>query len=126
MVTGGLSTSASPAVSPQANGSAAPVYIAEAHWADGEDGPTLVVVPSDAAREARGSSTAGEAGWLQLESLVDGLAEHPAKDRLRHQYICHQQFASIAEPDKATWELEVERPDVGYPATVAARCNPVQ
>jgi hypothetical protein len=109
---------------PEPTSSVPPDYIAQAHWAETEDGPTLIVTPTDAARAAIGSWTAGEFGWIQLEALVAGLAEHPARDSLRHQFICHQQFATIENPDKPTWDLEANRPDVGYLATVEAHCNP--
>jgi hypothetical protein len=101
-----------------------PLYVEEAHWAQTEEGPTLVVTPTDAARQAAGSHSAGVDGWEQLLDTVPGLAEHPARERLRLQFICHQQFATIAEPDKATWDLEADRPDVDYAATVTAHCNP--
>jgi hypothetical protein len=104
--------------------SAPPNYIAAAHWEETDEGPTLVVTPTAAARAAVGSFAAGAAGWSQLEAVVPGLADHPRRTRLRDQHICHQQFATIEEPDKATWDLEADRPDVGYPATVQAKCNP--
>jgi hypothetical protein len=85
-----------------------------------------VVSPTDAARQAVGSYAAGDEGWRQLEALLPDLAEHESRDRLRHQYICHQQFATVKEPDKPTWDLELDRPDVGYAETVKARCNPVE
>jgi hypothetical protein len=107
-----------PATRPQ------PAYIAEAHWEETEEGPTLVVTPTDEARAAKGSWLAGSAGWDQPEAAVDGLAQHPGRVHLRHQYICHQQFATIEAPDKPTWDLEADRPDVGYAATVEAKCNP--
>jgi hypothetical protein len=39
---------------------------------------------------------------------------------LYNQLRCHTVFA----PDKATWDLESFRPNVGYEQTVAAYCNP--
>lgn len=39
---------------------------------------------------------------------------------MRDQYMCHRNFAK----DKVPWNLEPDRPDVGYARTVAARCNP--
>lgn len=40
---------------------------------------------------------------------------------LRDQYYCH--FDTIGS-QKATWNLEPERANVGYPATLLAACNP--
>ena len=53
------------------------------------------------------------AEWLQrgINTNIGGL---------RDQYICHQQFAFF----KDRWNLDEWRPDVSYPATVAAGCNP--
>jgi hypothetical protein len=65
-------------------------------------------------------------GWEQLISAYPDPRLDQAQTRLRHQYICHQQFATIKEPDKPTWDLEMDRPDVGYAATVRASCNPDQ
>jgi hypothetical protein len=101
-----------------------PNYVETAEWVDTEEGPTLVVTPTAAARAAQGSYQAGMDGWDQLEALMPDLAANPARGRLRYQYICHQQFATVKEPDKPTWDLELDRPDVDYAATVQASCNP--
>jgi hypothetical protein len=63
-------------------------------------------------------------GWAQLEARYPDPRLTEGRERLRDQYICHQQFATFAEPDKPSWELELNRPDVGYLATVKALCNP--
>jgi hypothetical protein len=101
-----------------------PEYIAEAHWEETDEGPALVVTPTEAARAAAGSYQAGDDGWKQLVARYPDPRLEEAASRLRYQYICHQQFATIEEPDKPTWDLELNRPDAGYPETVAARCNP--
>lgn len=113
-----------PASAAQPTPSAPPDYIIEAHWEDAAEGPTLVVTPSEAARAAVGSFQAGVDGWDQLVSRYPDPRLDEAASRMRYQYICHQQFATIDEPDKPTWDLELDRPDVGYTETVAARCNP--
>ncbi len=39
---------------------------------------------------------------------------------MRDQFMCHRNFA----PKKVPWNLEPNRPDVGYAQTVTAGCNP--
>jgi hypothetical protein len=39
---------------------------------------------------------------------------------MHDQLVCH----GIGAPDKATWNLEPWRPDVGLLAVLAAGCNP--
>jgi hypothetical protein len=114
-----------PVVPPvDASPSEPPDYIVEAHWEETAEGPTLVVTPTEAARAAAGSYEAGREGWEQLVSRFPDPRLDEAAARLRDQYICHQQFATIDEPDKPTWDLELNRPDVGYLETAKALCNP--
>ncbi|WP_216093378.1 DUF2599 domain-containing protein [Cellulosimicrobium cellulans] len=81
---------------------------------DREGGLSLAV---DATPWAR---TAGVAGsdvlWAQL------VAAEPDADApgMRDQLVCH----ALGAPDKATWNLEPWRPDVGLVAVLAAHCNP--
>jgi len=70
-------------------------------------------------------TAAGRASAILLE--VDALwtelvAKAPTADTpsMRNQLVCHAEFAAA----KDAWYLEPGRPDVGYPATVAAACNP--
>lgn len=88
--------------------------VAATAWGDREGGPSLAVAPTDWAR------TAGAAG----EDLVrtELVAADPQADTatMRDQLTCH----AVGAPDKATWNLEPWRPDVGLAAVLAARCNP--
>jgi hypothetical protein len=83
-------------------------------WGEREGGRSLAVDPTAWAR------TAGQAGqelvWAQL------VAAEPEVDTptMHDQLACH----ALGAPDKATWNLEPWRPDVGLLATMAARCNP--
>jgi hypothetical protein len=54
------------------------------------------------------------------------LAASPDADTagMRAQFICHWQFAEIAEPGKTSWNLEPWRPVVDESQMVASRCNP--
>jgi hypothetical protein len=70
------------------------------------------------------------ADWLRLApdaNAVDQLwaeliAAEPdaASPGMYNQLACH----ALGAPDKATWNLEPWRPDVGFLATVTAACNP--
>ncbi|GED10782.1 hypothetical protein CCE02nite_27810 [Cellulosimicrobium cellulans] len=83
-------------------------------WGEREGGRSLAVDPTAWARAA------GQAGqelvWAQL------VAAEPEIDTptMHDQLACH----ALGAPDKATWNLEPWRPDVGLLATMAARCNP--
>ncbi|MCL1870801.1 MAG: DUF2599 domain-containing protein [Promicromonosporaceae bacterium] len=88
--------------------------VVSATWGNREGGRSLAVDPTPWAR------TAGAAGvalvWAELT------AAHPDADTpgMHDQLVCH----SVGAPDKATWNLEPWRPDVGLVAVLAARCNP--
>ncbi len=82
-------------------------------WGEREGGRSLAV---DATAWAR---VAGQAGqdlvWAQVVA-VEPEADTPT---MHDQLVCH----AVGAPDKATWNLEPWRPDVGLLATMAARCN---
>jgi hypothetical protein len=87
--------------------------ITSADWGDREGGRSLAVVPTAWARAA---GVAGrEKGWSDLVALVPD-ADSPT---MRDQFVCH----AIGAPDKASWNLEPWRPDVGLLGTLAAQCN---
>ncbi|AAT90068.1 conserved hypothetical protein [Leifsonia xyli subsp. xyli str. CTCB07] len=41
-----------------------------------------------------------------------------------YQFICHWDIVRYRAPNKVSWNLDKNRPNVGYAATVAAQCNP--
>jgi hypothetical protein len=85
-----------------------------ASWGENEGGRSLAVDPTDWARHA------GEAG-LELIRTQLVAAEPDADTRtMEHQLVCH----AVGAPDKATWNLEPWRPDVGLILTATAHCNP--
>ena len=43
---------------------------------------------------------------------------------MRAQFICHWQFAEIAQPGKTSWNLEPWRPVVDDAEMLASGCNP--
>ncbi|MFD6175390.1 MULTISPECIES: DUF2599 domain-containing protein [unclassified Isoptericola] len=88
--------------------------VRSADWGDREGGRSLAV---DATAWARDAGQAGvDLVWAEL------VADDPEVDTstMHDQLECH----AIGAPDKATWNLEPWRPDVGLVATMAARCNP--
>ncbi|WP_265520238.1 DUF2599 domain-containing protein [Oerskovia flava] len=92
--------------------------VVSAEWrdgqAEGEGGRSLAVDPTS---WARGAGDAGiDAIWSRLVALEPEADSSTMADQLR----CH----ALGAPDKATWNLEPWRPDVGLVAVLAARCNP--
>ncbi|NNH05867.1 DUF2599 domain-containing protein [Cellulomonas fimi] len=83
-------------------------------WGDREGGESLAVTPTAWARAS--GAAAERLTWTQLVAL-EPRADSPT---MRDQLSCHQ----LGAPDKATWNLEPWRPDVGWLSVVAARCNP--
>jgi len=83
-------------------------------WGNREGGRSLAVTPTDWARV--GSLAASELTWSQL------IADEPDADSptMHEQLSCHE----LGAPDKATWNLEPWRPEVGALAMISARCNP--
>lgn len=43
---------------------------------------------------------------------------------MRAQFDCHWVFARLVDPNKASWNLEPNRPVVGVAEMIATRCNP--
>ena len=88
--------------------------VAGTDWGEREGGRSLAVTPTDWTRAA------GQAGidlaWSELVA-ADPEVDTPT---MHDQLECH----AIGAPDKATWNLEPWRPDVGLLAVMAARCNP--
>lgn len=88
--------------------------VAGADWGEREGGRSLAVTPT---AWARGAGRAGaDVAWSEL-TAGDPEVDSPT---MRDQLECH----ALGAPDKATWNLEPWRPDVGLLATLAARCNP--
>ncbi|MBF6427807.1 DUF2599 domain-containing protein [Nocardia cyriacigeorgica] len=88
-------------------------------WTENIDGLRLLVHPTPAGRKTTFPGSE-ERAWQEV------LARSPeaGSPGMRDQFICHWDWARIVAPDKPSWNLEPWRPDVGYLATVEARCNP--
>jgi hypothetical protein len=98
--------------------------IEKVEWVQGHKGWVLKVTPTQYARDQGGSFDTGEADWRELEANYPSSMLTDNAESLKNQLICHQQFATVAQPDKPTWDLEAWRPPFSYLDTVAAQCNP--
>ncbi|WNB85417.1 DUF2599 domain-containing protein [Cellulomonas sp. ATA003] len=90
------------------------VAVVSTDWGEREGGRSIAVEPSEWARDA---GQAGEvAVWAELVEL-DPEVDTPV---MHDQLVCH----AVGAPDKATWNLEPWRPDVGLLRIMLAGCNP--
>lgn len=104
----------------------APSFVDHTEWAflDGSPRlPSLRVYPTAVGRAAARESAAethGEQAWLEV------LAHTPDADTpgMREQFLCHWQFAELAQPGKVSWNLEPWRPVVDTATMADAGCNP--
>lgn len=83
-------------------------------WGDREGGRSLAVTPSAWAR------TGGLAADELVPDQVVAAEPEAGSATMLAQLACHQ----LGAPDKATWNLEPWRPDVGPVDMIVARCNP--
>lgn len=105
----------------------APPYVDRTEWAYW-GGPSsglssLRVYPTWAGRAASRQSGTGSA---VDEAWAEVLARSPNADTpgMRAQFVCHWQFAEIAQPGKTSWNLEPWRPVVDDNEMIASHCNP--
>lgn len=89
--------------------------IDRATWGENEGGRSLAVDPSDWVRHA------GEAGLALVRAQLVAAEPEADSTTMDDQLVCH----AVGAPDKATWNLEPWRPDVGLILTATAHCNPV-
>lgn len=85
-----------------------------ATWGENEGGRSLAVDPTSWARHA------GEAGLELIRTQLVASEPDAGSRTMEHQLVCH----AVGAPDKATWNLEPWRPDVGLILTATAQCNP--
>lgn len=101
----------------------APPYIDHTQWAHWQGRPSLRVFPSQAGRTASripATTAPADEAWGEV------LALSPDADTagMRAQFLCHWQFAELAQPGKVSWNLEPWRPVVDDTEMVASGCNP--
>lgn len=99
-----------------------PPFIDHTEWAQWRGLSSLRVFPTPSGRLAARSANAA----LADEAWAEVLALSPDADTpgMRAQFVCHWQFAELAEPGKTSWNLEPWRPVVDDAEMVASGCNP--
>ena len=89
----------------------APPFVDHVEWAQ----MGRPVQPAGLSRRTR-AAAAGQPGTAAQadEAWAEVLALSPDADipGMREQFICHWQFAELAEPGKTSWNLEPWRPEV--------------
>jgi hypothetical protein len=100
-----------------------PAYVDHVVWAKWGDLSSLRVYPTAAAREASklaGTVAQADQAWSEV------LAAAPDADipGMREQFVCHWQYAELAQPGKTSWNLEPWRPEVDATTMLATGCNP--
>jgi uncharacterized protein DUF2599 len=125
-----VALSAAPAAADPGTGEATPTtpsysppFVDRTEWTQWRGLASLRVFPTPsgrAAARAPGTSAAAYEAWAEV------LALSPDVDTagMRAQFICHWQFAEIAQPGKTSWNLEPWRPVVDDTEMVASGCNP--
>ncbi|WP_322858632.1 DUF2599 domain-containing protein [Mycobacterium europaeum] len=100
-----------------------PPFVDHTQWAQWHGLASLRVYPTPSGRLA---STQPANAALADEAWGEVLALSPNADTpgMRAQFICHWQFAELAEPGKVSWNLEPWRPVVDDAEMVASGCNP--
>ena len=117
---------AAPAVAdPDAGASSttpSPPFVDHTQWVQWGRLTSLRVYPTPAGRlsSRQAGPNAADEAWAEV------LALSPDADTagMRAQFVCHWQFAEIAQPGKTSWNLEPWRPEVSDTAMFAAGCNP--
>lgn len=101
----------------------APPLIDHTQWVRWHGLPSLRVFPTPSGRTAAGLPGSGASA---TEAWAEVLALSPDADTpgMRAQFVCHWEFAELARPGKASWNLEPWRPVVDDAGMVAAECNP--
>ena len=100
-----------------------PPFVERAEWVHWGDLSSLRVYPTSSARNVSvqvGTAAQADEAWVEVLTL----APDAAIPGMREQFLCHWNFAEMAEPGKTSWNLEPWRPEVDETQMVSARCNP--
>ena len=111
-----------PAATAYADPAAAPPFIDHTQWAQWHGLASLRVFPTPSARtvSTQGGTVPANEAWAEVLALSPD-ADTPG---MRAQFICHWEFAELAQPGKTSWDLEPWRPVVDDQTMVASGCNP--
>ncbi|MGO9155732.1 DUF2599 domain-containing protein [Mycobacterium sp.] len=103
-----------------------PPFVDHTEWKHWGRLTSLRVYPTPLARVAARQPGTSVSGAASDEAWAEVLARSPDADTpgMRAQFICHWQFAEIAQPGKTSWNLEPWRPVVDDAEMVASGCNP--
>jgi Protein of unknown function (DUF2599) len=103
-----------------------PPFVDHTEWTHWGRSTSLRVYPTPSARVAARQPGTSVSGAAADEAWAEVLALSPDADTpgMRAQFICHWQFAEIAQPGKTSWNLEPWRPVVDDAEMVASGCNP--
>jgi soluble lytic murein transglycosylase-like protein len=105
-------------------GTAIPTYIDHATWVSYGGLASLRVYPTgvgrQVARQLDKTAEQAEQAWLEVLAV----APDANTAAMRSQFVCHWNFAELAEPGKTSWNLEVWRPAVDDNTMVLSGCNP--
>ena len=100
-----------------------PPFVDHTEWVHWGRLSSLRVYPTPSGRAAsRQASTpsAVDEAWTEVLTRAPD-ADTPG---MRAQFVCHWQFAELAQPGKTSWNLEPWRPVVDDAEMVASGCNP--
>ena len=97
-----------------------PPYVDHTHWVRWGGLSSLHVYPTPAGRVASTDLVKPDEAWSEV------LADAPDANTpgMRAQFVCHWQFAELAEPGKTSWNLEPWRPVVDSNTMIESGCNP--
>ena len=99
-------------------------YIDHVGWAGTTGLASLRVYPTgvgrQVARQLDKTAEQAEQAWLEVLAV----APDANTAAMRSQFVCHWNFAELAEPGKTSWNLEVWRPAVDDNTMVLSGCNP--
>jgi hypothetical protein len=100
-----------------------PPFVDHTEWTQWGRLTSLRVYPTTSGRAA--ARQPGMAGGAD-EAWAEVLALSPDADTpgMRAQFVCHWQFAEMAQPGKTSWNLEPWRPVVDDAQMFASGCNP--
>ncbi|WP_096284461.1 DUF2599 domain-containing protein [Mycobacterium ahvazicum] len=100
-----------------------PPFVGHTEWTQSGRLASLRVFPTPsgrlASREPNNPGAADEA-WAEVLAMAPN-ADTPG---MHAQFICHWQFAELAQPGKTSWNLEPWRPVVDDAEMAASGCNP--
>ncbi len=100
-----------------------PPFVDHTAWVQWGRLTSLRVFPTPSGRLASrqpGTAGAADEAWSEVLTMAAD-ADTPG---MRAQFICHWQFAEMAQPGKISWNLEPWRPVVDDAEMFASGCNP--